>query len=241
MCDDTVCTNAGEGVSGVLIVDVEVVLVERQLRAGELACPGCGAGLAPWGHGRSREIRAFGASWLQVRPRRARCRGCEATHVLLPEVLWPRRTDATEVIGAGLEIAAAGLGHRRIAAQLGRAEDTVRGRVRRFRTRSEEVRRHFTVALVALADDPMMPEPAGTAVADAVLAVASAHQPPWIVAPGDSPSFARVRHALPVGVACSTSGEGRLHRFVGATGGPVHSREGVRSDYARGEGHPERL
>jgi transposase-like protein len=159
----------------VLIVDVDVVLVERQLRSGELACPGCGAGLGPWGHGRSREIRASKGSRWRVRPRRARCRGCQATHVLLPEALWPRRTDAAEVIGAGLEIAAAGLGHRRIAARLDRAEDTVRGWVRRFRGRSEEVRRHFTVALVAVADDPVMPEPTGTPVGDAVRAVAAAH------------------------------------------------------------------
>jgi hypothetical protein len=91
-------------------------------------------------------------------------------------VLWLRRTDAADVIGAGLEIAAAGLGHRRIAARLGRAEDTVRSWVRRFRSRSEEVRRHFTVALVALADDPVMPEPAGTPVGDAVRAVTAAHE-----------------------------------------------------------------
>ncbi len=48
---------------------------------------------------------------VAVCPRRARCRDCQATHVLLPEVLWPRRTDAAEVIGAGLEVAAGRLGH----------------------------------------------------------------------------------------------------------------------------------
>ena len=40
-----------------LIVDTDVVRVERQLRAGELTCPSCGAALAPWGHGRPREVR----------------------------------------------------------------------------------------------------------------------------------------------------------------------------------------
>ncbi|MFF4803329.1 DUF6431 domain-containing protein [Streptomyces sp. NPDC001351] len=80
--------------------------MERQLRAGELACPSCGAPLAPWGHGRPREVRGdLGARWF-VGPRRPRCTGCGTTHVLLPETLWPRRMDAAEVIVAGLETAA---------------------------------------------------------------------------------------------------------------------------------------
>jgi hypothetical protein len=52
--------------------------------------------------------------------------------VLLPEVLWPRRADAAEVIGAGLEIAALGRGHRQVAAHLGLSDGTVRGWIRRF-------------------------------------------------------------------------------------------------------------
>ncbi len=90
--------------------------------------------------------------------------------------MWPRRVDVAEVIGAGLEIAALGMGHRRVAAHLGLAEDTVRGWICRFRDRAEAVRRHFTVALVALADDPVMPEAAASPLADAVLAVAAAHR-----------------------------------------------------------------
>lgn len=79
-----------------LIVDTDVVRVERQLRAGELTCPSCGAVLAPWGHGRPREIRGDLGSRLFVRPRRSRCTCCQVTHVLLPELLWPRRADAAE-------------------------------------------------------------------------------------------------------------------------------------------------
>lgn len=159
-----------------LIVDIDVVRVERQLRAGELTCPSCGAVLAPWGHGRPREIRGDLGSRLFVRPRRSRCTGCQVTHVLLAEVLWPRRMDAAEVIGAGLEIAALGMGHRQVAAHLGRADDTVRGWIRRFRSRSEEVRRYFTVALVALADEPVMHEPAASQLSDAVSVIAAAHR-----------------------------------------------------------------
>ncbi|MGW7386359.1 DUF6431 domain-containing protein [Streptomyces sp. NPDC054794] len=159
-----------------LIVDTDVVRVERQLRAGELTCPSCGAVLAPWGHGRPGEIRCDLGARLFVRPRRSRCTGCQVTHVLLPEMLWPRRTDTAEVIGAGLEIAALGMGHRQVAAHLGLAEDTVRGWIRCFRRRSEEVRRYFTVALVALADDPVMPDPCASPLSDAVSAIAAAHR-----------------------------------------------------------------
>lgn len=115
-----------------LIVDSDVLLVERQLRDGRLTCPSCDAVLAPWGHGRARVIRGDLGSRLFLRPRRSRCSGCGVTHVLLAEVFWPRRADAAEVIGAGLEIAALGMGHRRVAAVLGLAEGTVRGWLRTF-------------------------------------------------------------------------------------------------------------
>ncbi|MFJ7098114.1 DUF6431 domain-containing protein [Streptomyces mirabilis] len=150
--------------------------MERQLQAAQLNCPSCNAVLTPWGHGRSREVRGEFGARLFVCPRRSRCSGCGITHVLLPETIWPRRADAAEVIGAGLEIAALGMGHRQVAAHLGRAEGTVRGWIRRFKGRSEDVRRYFTVALVALADDPVMPDPSGTPLAEAVSAVAAAHR-----------------------------------------------------------------
>ena len=159
-----------------LIVDADAVRVERQLLAGELTCPSCGAPLVPWGHGRLREVRGdLGVRWF-VRPRRSRCSGCQVTHVLLPEALWPRRMDAAEVIGAGLEIAALGMGHRQVAACLGLSDGTGRGWIRRFRSRSEDVRRYFTVTLVALAVDPVMPEPAASPLSDAVSAIAAAHR-----------------------------------------------------------------
>ncbi|MEV7740123.1 DUF6431 domain-containing protein [Streptomyces sp. NPDC088921] len=145
--------------------------MERQLQTGRLTCPACSAVLTPWGHGRPREVRGDLGARFFVRPRRSRCSGCQVTHVLLPEVIWPRRADAAEVIGAGLEIAALGMGHRQVAVHLGLAEGTVRGWIRRFTSRAEDVRRYFTIALVALADDPVMPDPSGTPLADAVSAV----------------------------------------------------------------------
>ncbi|MGW7063572.1 DUF6431 domain-containing protein [Streptomyces sp. NPDC054904] len=157
-----------------LIVDADALLVERQLRAGQLECPLCSSVLAPWGHGRPREIRGDLGARLFLRPRRTRCSGCKVTHVLLAEALWPRRADAAEVIGAGLEIAALGMGHRQVAAHLGLAEG-IRGWLRAFARRAEDVRRHFTIALVAIADDPVMPDAAPSTFADAVSAVAAAH------------------------------------------------------------------
>jgi len=46
--------------------------------------------------------------------------------VLLPARLLLRRPDEAPVIGAALAAAARGLGHRRIAGELGVPEDTVR-------------------------------------------------------------------------------------------------------------------
>ena len=123
--------------------------VERQLAGGELACPSCGGVLGGWGNGRLRPVRVAEGPDADVVlvPRRSRCRGCGATHVLLPAWCLLRRADAAAVIGAALEAAAAGDGHRKIAGLLGRAASTVRGWLRRFAGRAEEVRVFFTVLL----------------------------------------------------------------------------------------------
>ena len=72
-----------------------------------------------------------------LRPRRAYCRSCETTHVLLPAFVVPRRHDGAEVIGSALLDKAGGAGHRAIAAQLGRPAGTVRGWLRAFARRAE--------------------------------------------------------------------------------------------------------
>lgn len=77
-------------------VSVDPVEVELQLSSGGLACPSCRVG--PWGSARRRVIR--GGDRVQVvRPRRGRCRGCGATHVLLPAGLLLRRADGVAVRG----------------------------------------------------------------------------------------------------------------------------------------------
>ena len=56
------------------------------------------------------------------------------THVLLPSWLLSRRCDGKAVIGDMLARAARGQGFRGIAAASGVPEDTVRDRLRRFRS-----------------------------------------------------------------------------------------------------------
>ncbi|TMM06636.1 MAG: hypothetical protein E6G05_03905 [Actinobacteria bacterium] len=156
-----------------LIVCAEQARVEAELVAGGLSCPSCWGVLGPWGHARARVVRCVtGARWLW--PRRARCRGCRGTHVLLPDLLLSRRRDEVAVIGAAIEAKVAGLGHRPIAERLGVPKDTVRGWLRRFVVRAGQVRAHFTRWAVALDPELGPVLPAGSGVADALEAIAIA-------------------------------------------------------------------
>ena len=97
-------------------VEVDAVRVESRLAAGGIECPRCGDGvLAGWGHARARWIDGLEDS---LRPRRARCRSCRATHVLLPVTVLLRRAYAAERIWAALVARAGGFGHRRIGAEI---------------------------------------------------------------------------------------------------------------------------
>jgi hypothetical protein len=148
--------------------------VERRLSGGGLACPGCRGRLRPWGHGRVRVVRDDGVVRWRLRPRRARCVGCGCTHVLLPVSVLVRRADTVAVIGAALARAAEGWGHRRVAERLGRPASTVRGWLRRFRTRAGPLREAFTTLLCHLDADPLLPGPTGSELADAVAAIVAA-------------------------------------------------------------------
>ena len=137
------------GVHPMLMVDTDASVVERLLLAGGLACPPCGAVLRPWGHGRWRVSRREQGA-VRHRPRRASCTGCARTHVLLSTAWLSRRADAVSVIGAALLAKAGGAGHRSIAAALGRPVCTVRGWLRRFGARAEQIRVFFTRLLHSL-------------------------------------------------------------------------------------------
>ena len=157
-----------------LTVGKDAAGVEGLLAAGRLGCPGCGGRLRGWGHARPRVLREAGGIGWRLRPRRSRCAGCGCTHVLLPVSVLARRADVAGVIGAALAGAAGGLGHRRIAERLGRPACTVRGWLRRFRSRAGDLRAAFTRLLCALDPDPRLPGPAGSPVADAVAAILAA-------------------------------------------------------------------
>lgn len=153
----------------VLAVWDDPVRVEKELAAGALWCPSCGESLGPWGWARTRELRAQPSR--RLRPRRARCRSCAATHVLVPTSSLLRRRDAIEVIGAALVAKQAGQGHRVIAAKLGAPVSTVRGWLRRFARRAEELRVLATV-LAHRFDAMLGPiKPRGSPFADALEAI----------------------------------------------------------------------
>jgi len=106
--------------------------------------------------------------------------------VLLADVALLRRRDEVAVIGAAIEATVAGQGYRRIAGRLGVPADTVRGWLRRFAERAELVRAHFTRCAVALDPQQGAVLPAGSAVADALEAIAVAARA-WVLrfGPGD--------------------------------------------------------
>lgn len=154
----------------VLMVGTRVGEVERDLAGGNLECPKCAGALGPWGWARRRVMRVRGAQeWL--RPRRARCRSCLVTHVLLPVVVLARRRDAVEVIGAALAAKQAGAGHRRIARDLGVPATTARGWLRRFAARAGFLRSQFEAVAHGLDRDLGRIEPRGSPSADALEAI----------------------------------------------------------------------
>jgi hypothetical protein len=158
----------------VLTVGNDAACVERMLEEGSLGCPGCGGRLARWGYARERAVFGPGREGREVRPRRSRCTVCRVTHVLLPARLLLRRMDEAPVIGAALASAARGRGYRRVAAELGVPADTVRGWLRRATGRAGLVREVFTKVAAAVSADPVPLEPAGSPLADALVAVAAA-------------------------------------------------------------------
>jgi hypothetical protein len=157
-----------------LTVGNSLAVVEELLGNGLLSCPGCGGRLGGWGYAVRRLVFRAGRIAVAARPRRARCALCGVTHVLFPAWLLARRCDGTAVIGDMLARAARGQGFRSIAAATGVPEGTVRCRLRRFRSLAGRVREFFTRLAGVLAPDPVPLDPAGSVLADAVVAVAAA-------------------------------------------------------------------
>ena len=144
-------------------VEADPVRVESRLAAGGIGCPTCRDGvLGGWGYARARQIEGLGDP---LRPRRARCRACTVTHVLLPVTVLLRRAYAAERIWAAVTARAEGAGHRRIGASLGVPAATVRGWLRRAGSRLEAVRVWFLGVAVAAGVDVADPGRDGLCVA----------------------------------------------------------------------------
>ena len=153
-------------------VSADAGSVEFRLLAGQISCPDCVVGvLGGWGFARSRSV--VGAAG-RLRPRRARCRSCRVTHVLLPVVLLLRRAYLAELVWAALAARAAGAGHRRIGAVLSVPASTVRGWLRRAAGRLEVARTVFLQYAVTAGVDVQIPSSAGSGWGDVVAAVAVA-------------------------------------------------------------------
>ena len=94
--------------------------------------------------------------------------------MLLAATWLSRRADAASVIGSALQAKAGGAGHRPIAAALDRPASTVRGWLRRFGVRAEQVRVLFTTLLGALDPEPGPVLARGSLFADALEALGRA-------------------------------------------------------------------
>ncbi|HUL99574.1 MAG TPA: helix-turn-helix domain-containing protein [Mycobacterium sp.] len=158
-------------------VEVDPARVESRLAAGEIGCPCCVDGtLGGWGHARPRRVVGVADP---VRPRRARCRACLVTHVLLPVTLLLRRAYGAELVWAALAGKAVGSGHRRIAERLLVPPTTVRGWLRVFAGRLHAVWAWFIEVAVTAGVDVTVPDTTGRwrgaliAVATAAVAIRS--------------------------------------------------------------------
>jgi hypothetical protein len=125
--------------------------------------------------------------------------------VLLAEVCLSRRQDEVEVIGAAIEAHVAGVGHRPIAAGLGVPAGTVRGWLRRFEQRAEQIRALFTRCAVALDPELESIVPAGRVAWDALEAIGVAGRA-WVLRFGRCPVW-QVASRLSAGglLSCNTS------------------------------------
>ncbi len=177
-----------------MLLCLDLPMAHENLLAGRLRCPhaNCAGSLGPWGWARARTVRVDAATTEPYTPRRSRCRVCHGTHILAAARTFPRRPDTAATIGAALLASSTGLGHRRVADQLGLPPTTVRGWLRRAHANADDVWSIATRRAVEL--DPMIDPftPAGPplialvgAIGDAIAAYVRRVGPvadPWGVA-----------------------------------------------------------
>lgn len=159
-----------------MLLVLDPTTATRELVAGGLACRAkdCDGVLGPWGYARTRWLRIGPGRSEAHTPRRARCRTCRRTQVLVPARSYPRRPDTAETVGAALLAAVEGHGYRKIAEQIDVPATTVRGWLQRARVNSDTIRANAVIATCAL--DPMAGkfDPTGSPLGDMVDAVGRA-------------------------------------------------------------------
>ena len=135
------------------VIDADAAL--RAAAAGKLTCPDCDGTLRRWSNARPRTVRLLLGRRLALTPPRLRCRACGRTHVVHAVQIAPRHAYGTEVVHAALLAAAAGRGHRAVAAELDLPADTVRGWLRTAHAVAEDIRTRSVQVIVALDQDRM--------------------------------------------------------------------------------------
>ena len=127
----------------IFVVDAEAG--GRMLRAGRLACPGCGGRLRVWTPARQREVAAPGGERITLVPDRGMCTVCGSTHVVLPAWYVPRRGYSIEVVGQVLLGGARQTGVRAVAERLALPITTVATWLRQARRAAGSLLRHACV------------------------------------------------------------------------------------------------
>ena len=108
------------------------------------------------------------------------------------------------MIGQAIEAKVGGEGHRRVAERLGLPKDTVRGWLRRFALRAEQVRAHFTRWALVLDPELGRVLPAGSGIADALEAIAVAARA-WVLRFGPVLAWSVVSRLSAGALLCNTT------------------------------------
>lgn len=128
---------------------------------------------APWGFARRRSVRGHDNT-IALRPRRARCRGCRTTHVMLPASCLPRRVVTVQIVGQALWAAVNGASHRTMAADLELPADTVRAWIRCATAHASWLREWGAIMAYRFDPEQAPIRPTGTPLVDALEALGNA-------------------------------------------------------------------
>lgn len=157
----------------IFVVDAEAG--GRLLRAGRLACPGCGGRLRVWTAARERTVATASGQQIILTPDRGLCTGCGRTHVVLPAWYVPRRGYSIEVVGRVMLGGARNRAVRAVAEDLALPVTTVGTWLRQARQAAGALLRHACVLAGHAVGDGRSPASwLGNALAEALAALGDA-------------------------------------------------------------------